>query len=129
MGESMKELLEITEQDIREVAEKMGWEYDQSEAGIGVIGPTNGFAFIGGMSDDYNAAAILAIEKRLIAAHIDLSIYRFNREPIVRGVAEFSNDQTCVDVDMEKFMSPNFRTWLIVQIVKALPKSVFEVKE
>ena len=123
MGESMNELLEITESDIREVAEKLGGEYNQSEAGVGVAGTTNGVVYIGGMSDTYNAPAILAIERALLKKGV------YSRFDLYGDVLVWSVLGT-LDYDIvisdKQLNARNFRTWLTVQIVKALPKSVFE---
>ena len=127
MGKSMKELLEITEPDIRAVAEKLGWEYNQSEAGVGVAGTTNGIVFIGGMSDTYNAPAILAIE-RMILKYALVSIGKEETLVTQYGLrlTEIIAQTVRVRYSLKQLNAPNFRTWLIVQIVKRLPKSVFE---
>ena len=120
----MNELLPITESDIREAAEKLGWGYS-TRNGTNARPPDAMFAlFYDGGDIDCNAAAILAIERMILVKELIIVASTFGVN-VTQAVYDLPGI-AYVNFDENQFNAPNFRSWLIVQIVKALPKSVFE---
>lgn len=134
-------MIEITESDLREVAEKLGWEFEPPGEynGARAMHPDDMPTILDATrpEDSFNAIAILAIERILLEkgvySRFDLlgdvtnQPWVYEHELLVWSVLG-SYDYDIV-ISPKQLAAPNFRSWLIVQIVKRLPQSVFEVVE
>lgn len=108
----------ISNGDIELCAERWGWEIHNSK----FIYNDRGWEFMAEVDDSWNSRAIIDRENWLL------------RKGVYSYIALYGDAHVCtwpgsldfILIPDEHLHAPNFRSWLIVEITKALPEEVWK---